>query len=92
MPPNIPNTAGRPSSLPQQIPPQIAPLGAVDAAGNVIMDVNWWLFFYNIAHQVLSAPGTPVPISTTASVFTLSDPDLVPPNPNPFTIIDWMNP
>lgn len=63
MPPNT--QTGRPSSLPQQIPPQTARLGVTtDDGGNVIgtvtMDVNWWLFFYNIAKQVLSAANTPI--------------------------------
>lgn len=92
-----PSTAGRPSSLPQQIPPQTAEFGkAIDEngkiLGKVIIDINYWLFLFNISKQVLSAAGTPVPVTPSASSFTISDDDIVPPNPAPQTIIDWMGP
>ena len=83
--------------LPQQIPPQSTSLGTVSdkdgkVLGAVTMDVNWWLFFYNIAKQTLSAAGSPIPVVTTATSINLSDNDTVPPNPEPFTVIDWMSP
>ncbi len=44
------------SLLPQQILPQNAVLGKVDADGNVVIDKNWWLFLYNLATNSLNPP------------------------------------
>lgn len=50
--------------LPQKLPPQTAQLGSVDNAGNVHIDINWYLFLYNLASQVLpNAQGTPASAS-----------------------------
>ena len=83
--------------LPQQIPPQSTSLGTVadkdgKIVGAVTMDVNWWLFLYNIAKQILSASGSPIPVTNVAVSIDLSNDDTVPPNPAPFTVIDWMGP
>jgi hypothetical protein len=73
------------SLLPQQIPPQSVPLGelikdplAPDDPGKIIIDLNWYLFLYNLGKQSLSAPQAPIPL-TTADLLALLD-DSVPPN------------
>lgn len=81
MPPSP--TPGRPSSLPQQIPPQVARLGTVadeegKQIGTVTIDVNWWLFLYNIAQHVLTAAGTPIPISPVETIALVDGLDVVP--------------
>lgn len=69
------------SLLPQQIPPQTALLGKVEIGadgrptGNVIIDINWWLFLFNIGKQVLSGPTAPIPLPAAVSI-ALSDDDL----------------
>lgn len=50
------------SLLPQQIPPQTVPVGKAGPDGRLLMDVNWYLFFYNLANEVLSQQGA-VPAS-----------------------------
>lgn len=47
--------------LPNFIPPQTAPI-ATDRNGQMLMDINWYLFFYNLANQVLSQ-NTATPVS-----------------------------
>lgn len=42
------------SLLPNRIPPQTEPWGAADKDGNVTVGINWYLFLYNLALQVLS--------------------------------------
>ncbi len=41
------------SLLPQQILPEQTPIGSVRADGKVLIDHNWWLFFYNLFLNVL---------------------------------------
>ena len=53
------------SSLPELIPPQPASLGKADADGNVIIDMNWYLFLYNIARQVLNQSNGSLTVSST---------------------------
>lgn len=45
------------SLLPGQILPQSVPLGIVDKNGQLLIDQNWYLFFYNMALQILSRQG-----------------------------------
>lgn len=42
------------SLLPGQIIPQDVPIGRSNEDGTVTVDQNWWLFFYNLAQQVLA--------------------------------------
>lgn len=42
------------SGLPEIIPPQQVHVGKADADGNVTISVNWYLFLYNLANQVLN--------------------------------------
>jgi len=44
------------SLLPQQIPPQTAPV-VREINGQLLLDKNWWLFLYNIAQSVLGTDG-----------------------------------
>lgn len=51
-------------ALPRQIQPQTVPFGRVDADGRVFVDINWYLFLYNLSNQVLgSNSGSTVPAS-----------------------------
>jgi len=84
------------SLLPQTIPPQTEPFGEVQRdkdgqpTGNIIIGVNWYLFLYNIGKQVISAPGTPIPVPP-ALFLTLQDDVLTAPNPvTPNTLI-WLD-
>lgn len=45
------------SLLPGQILPPSTPLGHVNEDGTVIIDVNWWLLFYNLCTQSLGIQG-----------------------------------
>lgn len=46
------------SLLPGQIIPQTVPIGSVDPkTGDVALDKNWWLFFYNLALNTLGTGG-----------------------------------
>lgn len=45
------------SGLPSQIPPQNVPLG-VEIEGQLYVAFNWYLFFYNLAQEVLGTPGS----------------------------------
>lgn len=56
--------------LPQQIPPQSTPFGTTDQSGGIYVSLDWYLFMYNLALQVLgngSSQGNPT------STFDLSD-------------------
>lgn len=53
------------SSLPNIIPEQTAKLGTVDDSGNVTIDLNWYLFLYNVATQVLSSNAGGITVSPT---------------------------
>lgn len=53
----------KPSGLPQQIPDQNVPLCAQDINGQMIVDINWYLFLYNIWKQVLGATPGSIPFS-----------------------------
>lgn len=54
------------NSLPQLIPPQTAPFGEV-RDGKLYVDVNWYLFLYNLGNNVLPFGGG-VPINPTALI------------------------
>jgi hypothetical protein len=56
--------------LPQQIPPITVPL--LDKSGG--MELNWWLFFYNLAQHVLGTQGN-TPVVTAIQVLTDVDSD-----------------
>lgn len=74
----------RPSSLPQTIPPQTAEFGLVidsrtgQPTGKVVIDINWWLYLFNIGKQVLSAPGSPVPLPPIYNIAEFSSSDVDP--------------
>jgi hypothetical protein len=44
----------RVAQLPNQIPPQSAPVLMDGGNGTQVFETNWWLFLYNIASQVIS--------------------------------------
>ena len=58
------------SSLPSLIPAQTVPLSEENGAGQQIIDVNWYLFFYNIWKNTLqaSAGGTALPPSVNIAL------------------------
>src|SRR5581483_10885447 len=41
------------SLLPGQILPQSVPFGRVNEEGALTVDVNWWLFLYNLSQKTL---------------------------------------
>jgi hypothetical protein len=45
------------SLLPGQILPPTAPLGTVNADGQIIIEKNWWLLLYNMCQQILAGSG-----------------------------------
>lgn len=47
-------------------------------SGKVTIDINWWLFFLNISKQVLSAPGTPVPLPPIYNIAVFDSQDVEP--------------
>ena len=49
------------SLLPGRILPYNQPLGRMNEDGTVIIDKNWWLFFYNLSSQVLGSSGNGLP-------------------------------
>lgn len=67
------------SLLPQQIPPQTTIFGTVQIGqdgkptGNVIIDQNWWLYFFNIGKQVLSGPTSPIPVPPAVNIALTDD-------------------
>lgn len=68
--------AGSATNLPNQIPPQSATWGHVDAQGNLTIDENVWLFLYNLAAQVLTA-STSVVVLPPAVNIPMVDIDVV---------------
>ncbi len=48
--------------LPEQIPPQTVSFGNVSKSGGLMVDINWYLFLYNLASKVLS-PSSSSPVS-----------------------------
>lgn len=84
MPSPTSGQAARPSSLPQTIPPQTAEFGLVvdpktgAPIGKVTIDINWWLYLFNIGKQVLSAPGSPVPLPPIYNIAEFASSDVDP--------------
>lgn len=62
------------SLLPEQILPQTVPIGTAQPGGQVIMDPNWWLFFYNLGQEVLGVNGS-TPTGVTPLLFDTPLPD-----------------
>lgn len=58
------------SLLPQQILPQTTPIGRAGPDGLVQMDVNWWLFLYNLGQNVLGTSQGGSPAGLPASSLT----------------------
>ena len=50
-------------SLPALIPPQNTFFGKADSDGNVTVEINWYMFLYNIALQVLSSTSGSIAVS-----------------------------
>lgn len=46
------------SLLPDRIPPPTEVLGHADEAGNVTIDKNWWLYFYNVGSNSIGSSGS----------------------------------
>lgn len=57
------------SGLPQQIPPQPVPFGRADENGYVVMDINWYLWLYNLALQVFSNSNGSLVVTPTDLLF-----------------------
>lgn len=64
------------AQLPNQIPPQSAPVLIDGGNGNQVFETNWWLFFYNIASQVISLAGGAVTLPASVNI-ALIDSDVV---------------
>ena len=62
--------------LPGQIPPQTIPLVEQSPTGEMIVDINWYLFFYNLGKNVLMGPSGFIPMSPSANI-SLIDSDVV---------------
>lgn len=58
----------RPSSLPQSIPPPESTFAAMGVDGRITIDVNWYLFLYNLASQVLLPGATPLSSDTVIAM------------------------
>lgn len=59
------------SGLPKQIPPQGEAIGVVGDTP-IVLDLNWWLFFYNLSQQVFgSNGGGSVPASPSDQIYSL---------------------
>lgn len=56
------------AQLPNQIPPQSAPVLMDGGGGAQVFETNWWLFLYNIASQVLTLSGTGVQLPDSVSI------------------------
>ena len=54
--------------LPGQIPPQTIPLVEQSPTGEMIVDINWYLYFYNLGKNVLMGPSGFIPMSPSASI------------------------
>lgn len=54
--------------LPNQIPPQSSPVIMDGGGGTQVMETNWWLFFYNLASQVISLAGGTVVLPDSVSI------------------------
>ncbi len=59
------------SQLPNQIPPQSAPVLMDGGNGSQVFETNWWLFLYNIANQVLTLAGGSVNLPDSVSIAIL---------------------
>ena len=55
------------SLLPQTIPPPSTPLGKVLPDGKLVVEQNWWLFWYNLSQQVLGG-GTSTGLPASALI------------------------
>lgn len=62
--------------LPGQIPPQTIPLVEQSPTGEMIVDINWYLYFYNLGKNVLMGPSGFIPMSPSANI-SLIDSDVV---------------
>lgn len=62
--------------LPGQIPPQTIPLVEQSPTGEMIVDINWYLYFYNLGKNVLMGSLGSVPMSAAVNV-ALIDSDVV---------------
>jgi len=62
--------------LPGQIPPQTIPLVAQSPTGEMITDINWYLYFYNLGKNVLMNASGGIPFSSSTSI-ALIDSDVV---------------
>ena len=70
-------------SLPQTIPPQTAPIGKANEDGDVIIDITWYLLFYNVITQTLSQAngslvGTPTDLLLIDNVSSIELPSNSP--------------
>jgi hypothetical protein len=54
--------------LPTLIPAQTVPLSAANAAGQQIVDMNWYLFLYNMWKNTIGTSGGEVPFPPTVAI------------------------
>lgn len=69
-------TNTRVAQLPNQIPPQSAPVIMDGGNGTQVFETNWWLFLYNIASQVISLSGGSVTLPDSVNI-ALIDSEIV---------------
>ena len=62
--------------LPGQIPPQTIPLVEESPTGEMITNINWYLYFYTLGKQVLMSASGAIPFSPSTSI-ALIDSDVV---------------
>lgn len=62
--------------LPNQIPPQSAPVIMDGGNGNQVFETNWWLFLYNLASRVISLTGGTVTLPDSVNI-ALIDSEIV---------------
>ena len=62
--------------LPGQIPPQTIPLVEQSPTGEMIVDINWYLYFYNLGKISLMGPSGSIPMSASVNI-ALIDSDVV---------------
>lgn len=64
------------AQLPNQIPPQSAPVLMDGGDGKQVFETNWWLFLYNIASRVISLSGGTVTLPDSVNI-ALIDSEIV---------------
>ena len=64
------------SLLPTQIPPQTTAFTSANAQGQQIVDINWYLFLYNLWKNVLNSPAGSVALPPSVFI-PINDSDVI---------------